>query len=110
MVNVELERKTQPSGFQRLLGGFAGAPTRACCGDGHGYQQSLGKVLIGLDRVDLGRVQQVAAGHFFANEHPFVFVISFDYLAAGSLRQCAVGGQALGSLYRPTGSGLFISN
>lgn len=45
-------------------------------------------------------MQQVPGGHFFANEHPFVFVIRFDYLA-GRLQGCIVGGQALGSLCRP---------
>lgn len=56
--------------------------------------ESLEKALIGLGRIDLWLVQQVAGGHFFANEHPFVFVISFDYSARGP-RWCAAGGLAL---------------
>lgn len=53
-------------------------------------------------------MQQVAGGHFFANEHLFVFVISFDYLV-GNLQQCLVGGQALPSVYRPTVSELLMN-
>lgn len=75
--------------------------------DGQGYQGSLsGQVLIGSRRVDPRPEQQVAAGHFFANEHPFVFVISFDYSAAGSIGRRAVGGRALGPLPGPTARAL----
>ena len=56
--------------------------------------ESLGKALIGLGGIDLRLVQQVAGGHLFANEQPFVLVISFGYSARGP-RWCTAGGLAL---------------
>ena len=93
-VGIELQRKYAPLAFKGFWVVWPGLQRDLLVGWARTPWESLGKALIGLGRADLWLVQQVAGGHFFANEHPFVFVISFDYLARGP-RRCTAGGLAL---------------
>lgn len=53
-------------------------------------------------------MQQVSGGHFFANEHPFVFVISFD-LFGWELKAVHSRRSGSGFTHRPMASGLNIN-
>lgn len=90
-VGIELQRKYAPLAFKGLWVVSLGLQRNLLVRWVRTSWESLGKALNGLGRADLWLVQQVAGGHFFANEHPFVFVISFDYSARGPWRRTTEG-------------------